>query len=111
MTVYRISKKTYNRLIKQKDSEIVSRKYGIEVTRERISQEQKSEITRILDDILPVQSGRNYRYQETTDKQPYNTYYSELINGIPFSKLFFHLFSGGKRKSETFKSKKILFIV
>ena len=39
MTVYEISKRTYNRLIEQKDSGIVARKYGIEVTRERISQE------------------------------------------------------------------------
>ena len=37
----------YNRLIEQKDSEIVARKYEIEVTRERISQEQRLEITRI----------------------------------------------------------------
>ena len=47
------------------------------------------EITRILDDILPVQSGKNYRYQETTDRQLYNTYYSEMINGNPVSKSFF----------------------
>ena len=111
MTVYGISKRIYNRLIEQKDSEIVARKYGIGVTRERISQEQRLEITRILDDILPVQSGRNYRYQETTDRQLYNTYYSEVINGNPVSKSFFYLFSGSKRKNETFKNKKILSIV
>jgi hypothetical protein len=68
MAVYNISKKIYNRLVEQKDSEIVARKYGIKMKREKISQEQKMEIIRILDGILPIQSGRNYRYQETTDK-------------------------------------------
>jgi hypothetical protein len=68
MAVYNISKRTYNRLVEQKDSEIVARKYRIGVKREKISQKQKMEITRILDDILPIQSERNYRYQKITDK-------------------------------------------
>jgi hypothetical protein len=50
--------------MEQKDSEIVARKYIIGVTKEMITKEQKQEIKRILDDILPVQSSRNYRYQE-----------------------------------------------
>jgi hypothetical protein len=47
------------------------------------------EITRILDDILPIQSGRNYRYQEITDKQLYNIYCNKVVNGDPVSKSFF----------------------
>ncbi len=89
MTIYGISKRTYNRLVEQKDPEIVARKYGIGVTRERITQEQRLEITRNLDVIIPVQSGGNYRYQEITDRQLYNTYYSEVTNGSPVSKSFF----------------------
>jgi hypothetical protein len=52
--------------VEQKDSEIVARKYTIGVTKEMITKEQKQEIKRILDDILSVQSSRNYKYQETT---------------------------------------------
>ena len=89
MTCYGISKRTYSRLVKQEDPEIVSRKYAIGVTREKITQEQRKEIKKILDDILPIQSGRNYKYQETTDTQLYDTYNSEVVNGNPVSKSFF----------------------
>jgi hypothetical protein len=34
-------KRTYNRLMEQKDSEIVARKYAIGVTKEMITKEQK----------------------------------------------------------------------
>lgn len=108
---YGVSKRTYNRVLEQEDPEIVSRKYGIGVKREKITPEQRQEITRILDDILPVQSGRNYRYQETTDNQLYSTYQSEVIQGNPVSKVIFYLFSGVKGKGETFKSKEVLPIV
>jgi hypothetical protein len=110
MTVYGISKRTYNRVLEQEDPEIVSRKYGIGVTREQITQEQRQEITRILDDILPVQSGRNYRYQETTDNQLYSTYQSEVIQGDPVSKSFF-IYSVVAKERVTFKSKEVLPIV
>ena len=111
INLYGISKRTYNRIIKEKDSEIVSRKYAIEVTRERITSEQKQEIIKILDDILPIQSGRNYRYQEITDKQLYNTYYSEVIHGDPVSKSFFIYSVIAKERVRHSKKKKILSIM
>ena len=71
MATYLISKRTYNRIIEEEDSEVVSHKYAIDVKRERITEEQKEEIKRILDDILPKQSGRDYCYQEITDKHTF----------------------------------------
>jgi hypothetical protein len=56
------------------------------VTKEMITKKQKQEIKRILDNILPVQSGRNYRYQKITDRELYNTYKSKVVNGNPVSK-------------------------
>jgi hypothetical protein len=106
MAIYDISKRTYNRLVEQKDPEIVARKYGIEVKREKISQEQKIEITRILDDILPIQSGRNYRYKETTDKQLYNTYCNKVVNGDPVSKSFFVYSIVAKERKRHSKARK-----
>jgi hypothetical protein len=67
MVIYNISKKTYNRLVKQKNSKIIARKYRIGVKKDKISQEQKLEIPRMLDDIFPVQSKRKYKYQKTTE--------------------------------------------
>jgi hypothetical protein len=61
------------------------------MTKEMITKEQKQEIKRILDDILSVQSDRNYRYQETTDGEFYNTYKSEVVNENSVSKSFLYI--------------------
>ena len=56
---------------------------------------------------LPIQSGRNYRYQEITDKQLYNTYYSEVTHGDPVSNSFFIYSVIGKKRvrdSKKFKT-------
>ena len=54
-----------------------------------ITQEQKAEITRILDDIFSKQSERDYRYQETTNNKLYNIYHGEVINGDLVPRSFF----------------------
>jgi hypothetical protein len=46
--------------LKEETSEIVAKKYAIGIKKQR--SEQKKEISRIYFDILPKQSGRNYRY-------------------------------------------------
>jgi hypothetical protein len=64
------------------------------------------EITRILDDILPIQSEKNYRYQETTDKQLYNIYCNEIVKEDPVSKSFFIYSIVAKEKIKHSKARK-----
>jgi hypothetical protein len=58
------------------------------VKRNKITEQQLDEIDRILNDILPEQSGRNYKYQEQTDKAVYQAYTTEVLQGKPVSKAF-----------------------
>lgn len=88
--IYSISKRTFDRSISDDRENIINQKYAIEANRkERISNERKEEIKNILDDILPVQSGRNYRYQEITNKTLYEKYVSLVKSGNPVSKTYF----------------------
>jgi len=68
---------------------LLDQNYAINVVRNRISFEQKQEIERILDDILPVQSGRNWRYQEITNKKLYKQYVTAVKFGDCVSKSYF----------------------
>ena len=87
--LYSISKRTYGRIVEDDGETLVGQRYAIGVTRTRISDEQKQEIARILDDILQVQSGRNWRYQEVTDKKLYELYLGQVLHGKPVSKTYF----------------------
>lgn len=81
--IYSISKRTFDRSISDDRENIINQKYAIKANRkERISNERKEEIKNILDDILPVQSGRNYRYQEITNKILYEKYVALVKSGI-----------------------------
>ena len=86
--LFGISQCTYNRL-SEEDSKVLQTKYSIGVKRQRVTDEQIDEIHRILDDILPKQSGRDFRIQEVIDNKLYDTYYAEVISGDPVSKTFF----------------------
>jgi hypothetical protein len=76
------------------------------MTKEMITKEQKQEIKRILDDILPVQSSKNYRYQEITDGELYNTYKSEVVNGNSVSKSCFIYLVVAKEKLKHLQARK-----
>jgi hypothetical protein len=80
--LYSISKRTYGRIVEDDGETLVGQRYAIGVTRTRISDEQKQEIARILDDILQVQTGRNWSYQEVTDKKLYELYFC-MVNLCP----------------------------
>ena len=103
--LFGISQHTYNRL-SEEDSKVLQTKYSIGVKRQRVTDEQIDEIHRILDDILPKQSGRDFRIQEVTDKKLYDTYYAEVISGDPVSKTFFIYNVLSKEKIEHSKSPK-----
>jgi hypothetical protein len=87
--IYAISKRTFDRITEDDGGTLVNQKYAINVTRKRISDEQKQEIQRILDDILRVQSGRNWRYQEVTNKELYRQYCNQVLHGNPVSHTYF----------------------
>ena len=87
--VYSISKRTFNRVMKEDGNTIINQKYAIGTKKERVSKQRKDEVQNILDDILPVQSGRNYRYQEITNKALYEKYLSLVKSGSPLSKTYF----------------------
>ena len=78
--LYSISKRIYGRIVEDDGETLVGQRYTIGVTRTRISDEQKQEITRILD-IFQVQSGRNWRYQEVTNKKLYELYLGQVLHG------------------------------
>ena len=65
----------------EKDGAIlVEQKYAPNITRKRVSYEQLTGVKRILEEIPPVQSGRNWRYQEITNKKLYELY-ETLVKG------------------------------
>ena len=63
--------------------------YAINTTREKISPERVEKALQILDELIPVVSGRDYRYQEMTDDHLYEQYCEKLQNGLPVSKSYF----------------------
>ena len=89
LEVFQISPRTYRRIKEEDGNSLVETKYSVGVTRTRVSQEQLEEIQRILDDILPKQSGREWRTQEMTDKKLYQAYCAEVQKGGIVSKQFF----------------------
>ena len=86
---YELSLRTYNRAVAEGGSSITERKYAIGFKRFRFKQEQLDEVKKILDDILPKQSGRDWRYQDQTNNKIYETYSAEVLDGQPVSKKFF----------------------
>ncbi len=58
--------------------ELTALKYKIGVTRNRISEAQTELLNEIMDVEVPVQSGRNYRYQAMSDKATYEKYEKEV---------------------------------
>jgi hypothetical protein len=84
-----LSEPTWQRIKSLNGGQLTSIEYTVGTTRERISEDQRDEIKRILNDILPVQSGRDYRYQEETDDQIYQNYVDQVKKGVPVSKTFF----------------------
>jgi transposase len=86
--IYGISTRTYKRVMNEDGNVLVEQKYKSEVTRKRISDEQLKEVKEILNQILPVQSGRDWRVQEMTDKKLYELY-DTLAEGKPVSKSYF----------------------
>lgn len=84
-----ISRRTYQRIQEDIGNNLMEVKYTIGVTRTRVSEQQLADIQRILDDILPKQSGRDWRSQECTDKKLYETYVAQVQRGTAVSKSFF----------------------
>ena len=86
--IYGISDRTYRRVMKGNGSILTEQKYTPNVTRKRVTEDQLKEAKEILDDILPVQSGRDFRPQEMTNKRLYELYESS-VEGKPVSKSYF----------------------
>ena len=89
LEVFQISERSYGRIYEDVGNSLIQTKYAVGVKRTRVSQEQLEEIQRILEDILPKQSGREWRTQEMTDKKLYETYCAEVQKGGIVSKQFF----------------------
>jgi len=89
MKFYGIKTTTWKRIQHESGIQLLVHKYTVGATREKISQDQTDEIKRILEDILPVQSGRNYRVQEETDENIYQAYCQTVKKGIPVGKTYF----------------------
>ena len=86
--IFFISLRTYNRIKEDQKNTLVETKYTLRVSQTRVSKEQLEEVQRILEDILPKQSGE-WRLQEATDKKIYETYCTEIQKGSAVSKTFF----------------------
>jgi hypothetical protein len=71
MDYYQISESSYYQIMNGNGGALVLQKYVINVQRSRVLQVQKDEIIQILDDILPFQSERTYRYQKETNDYIY----------------------------------------
>ena len=69
--ITKISEPTWQRIKELDGGQLISIEYPVNVTRIRITEKQKDEIRRILNEILPVGNGRNFRYQEETDDKIY----------------------------------------
>ena len=89
MEYYHISKDTYYCSKEEEGKYLLDQLYPVGIERERVSEAQKKEVIRILDDILPVQSGRRYRYQEETDDSLYRKYLENVKKGWSVSKSYF----------------------
>lgn len=89
ISIYGLSERSYRRIQMEQGTTLTEQKYAINVKRQRVSERQREEIDKILDDILPIQSGRNWRYQEATDKKIYEQYLAEVEHGQSVSKTFF----------------------
>ncbi len=89
LEIFQISARTYRRIGEDIGNSLMETKYTVGVTRTKVSQEQLEEIQRILDDILPKQSGREWRTQEMTKTKLYETYCMEVQQGGTVSKQFF----------------------
>ncbi len=63
--------------------------YAMNTTRERISPERVEKSLQILDELIPVVSRRDYRYQEVTGDHLYEQYCEKLQKGLPVSKSYF----------------------
>ena len=89
LEVFQISERSYWRILGDTRNSLIETKYSVGVTRTKIKQEQLEEIQRILDDIIPKQSGREWRTQEMTDKKLYEMYCAQVQRGGKVSKQFF----------------------
>jgi len=89
MEFFGISKRTLDRIFEDPGNKLVETKYAVNVKRERVTQEKLAEIQKILDDILPKQSGREWRTQKETNKRVYENYLAEVQSGETVSKTFF----------------------
>jgi hypothetical protein len=104
---YSISKRTFGRVQQDDGGTFMNQLYAINNTKTRITTEQMEEIKRILADILPVQSGRNWSYQEITNKKLYEQYQAAVKHGKPVSKTYF--FYSVLKKMNIHHSKKMKF--
>jgi hypothetical protein len=86
--IYGVSARTYGRVLEENGSILVEQRYKSNVIRKRITDDQLKEVKEIVNQILPVQSGRDYRVQEATDKKVYELY-ETLTKGKPVSKSYF----------------------
>jgi hypothetical protein len=86
--LFQISIRIFHR-IHEDNRNTLNQKYSIGVKKKRIIDEQLMEVKRILDDILPKQSGRHFRIQEMTDQKLYENYAAEVQKGEIVSKSFF----------------------
>lgn len=84
-----VSKRSYSRIMQENGNTLVETKYTVNVQRDRVTAEQRAEIQRILDDILPKQSGREWRTQLETNQRVYENYVAQVQKGTAVSKTFF----------------------
>jgi hypothetical protein len=89
MEYFGISKRTLDRIMEESGNKLVETKYSVNVKRKRVTEQQLAEIQKILDDILPKQSGREWRIQEETNKRVYENYLAQVENETAVSKTFF----------------------
>ena len=89
LEIYGTSRLSYFRALNGGGSVLLDQKYAHNVKRAKVSQIQLDEARKILDDILPVQSGRNWRYQEVTDKKLYEQYLEQVERSQAVLKSFF----------------------
>ena len=59
------------------------------IQQEKISPERVEKALQILDELIPVVSGRDYKYQEMTDDHLHEQYCEKLQKRLPVSKSYF----------------------
>jgi len=89
MDYFDISSRSYKRIVEEEGNSLLEVKYTVNVECNQITKEQIEEIQHILDDILPKQSGREWRTQEETDENLYEQYLAAVQKGKKVSKTFF----------------------